>query len=32
MEQSLKHDHVVVNEQVEACAAEVLHIIAQEAD
>jgi len=32
MEQSLKYDHVVVNEQVEACAAEVLHIIAQEAD
>ena len=32
MEQSVKYDHVVVNEQVDACAAEILNIIARAAE
>lgn len=32
MEQSSKYDHVVINEQVETCAAEILKIIAQVAE
>ena len=32
MEQSKLYDHVVINEQVDACAEEILQIIAQEAD
>jgi len=32
MEQSEKYDYVVVNDQVEACAAEILKIIAEKAD
>ena len=29
MEQSVKYDHIVINEQVETCAADILKIIAQ---
>ena len=32
MEQSKRYDYVVINDQVEACADRILHIIAQEAD
>ena len=32
MEQSAKYDYVVVNDQVETCAAEILKIIAEKAD
>ena len=32
MEQSTQYDYVVVNEQVEACAKEILNIIAEKAD
>ena len=32
MEQSTKYDYIVVNEQVETCAEEILKIIAKEAD
>ena len=32
MEQSKHYDHVVINEQVDACAEEILRIIAQEAN
>ncbi len=32
MEQSAKYDYIVVNEQVETCAEEILKIIAKEAD
>ena len=32
MEQSSKYDYVVVNDQVETCAAEILKIIAEKAD
>jgi len=32
MEQSTQYDYVVVNEQVEACAGEILNIIAEKAD
>ena len=32
MEQSKKYDHIVINDQVEACADEILKIIAHEAD
>ena len=32
MEQSKRYDYVVVNDQVETCAAEILQIIAREAD
>ena len=32
MEQGRKYDHWVVNEQVDACAKEILYIIAREAD
>ena len=32
MEQSQKYDHIVINDQVEACADEILKIIAHEAD
>lgn len=32
LEQSKKYDYVVVNRQVEACAGEILNIIAQKAD
>ena len=32
MEQSRKYDYVVVNDQVEACAEEILNIIAEKAD
>ncbi len=32
MEQSEKYDYIVVNEQVEACAEEILKIIAEQAD
>lgn len=32
MEQSKRYDHVVVNDQVEACAEKILRIIAQEAE
>lgn len=32
MEQSAKYDYIVINEQVETCAKEILNIIAKEAD
>ena len=32
MEQSTKYDYIVVNDQVEACADEILNIIAEKAD
>ena len=32
MEQSAKYDYIVINEQVETCAEEILNIIAKEAD
>ena len=32
MEQGKKYDHMVINEQVETCAAEILKIIADQAD
>ena len=32
LEQSKKYDHIVINDQVEACADEILKIIAQKAD
>ena len=32
MEQSKSYDHVVINDQVEACVEEILQIIAQEAE
>ena len=32
MEQSSQYDHIVINEQVETCAAEILKIIAQAAE
>ena len=32
MEQSTKYDYIVVNDQVETCAAEILKIIAEKAD
>ncbi len=32
MEQSKRYDHVVVNDQVEACADQILKIIAEQAD
>ena len=32
MEQSAKYDYIVVNDQVEACADEILNIIAEKAD
>lgn len=32
MEQSTKYDHIVINDQVEACAAQILNIIAQAAE
>ena len=32
MDQSVHYDHVVVNDRVEACAAEILKIIADKAD
>ena len=32
MEQSKRYDYVVINDQVEACAEEILNIIAREAD
>ena len=32
MDQSVKYDHVVINEQVETCAQEILNIIAQVAE
>ena len=32
MEQSAKYDYIVVNDQVETCAAEILKIIAEKAD
>ncbi len=32
MEQSVKYDHIVINDQVETCAKEILNIIAQAAE
>ena len=32
MEQSPKYEYIVINDQVEACADEILHIIAEKAD
>ena len=32
LEQKPKYDHVVVNDQAQACADKILHIIAQAAD
>jgi len=32
MEQSKKYDYVVINDQVETCAEEILKIIAEKAD
>lgn len=32
MEQGRKYDHIVINDQVDACADEILHIIAEQAD
>ena len=32
MEQAKRYDYVVINEQVETCAEQILHIIAEQAD